>query len=116
MDPVSRTDRIVAMLRQRLQERVRAAGARGDQKRETAEQTRTGLGNVQALANIDGVDDRQLSRALIQGILADQLGSNLLNEAKFQLVVDQVTEAIEGEPGSAVLLSRLVHDLRQASA
>src|SRR5690242_7816440 len=98
MDPISNVDRLVLLLRQRLAERSRLAGsARVAVRPGAPERPPSGIDNVQALAAVEGVDDRQLRRALIQNILADQLGPKLINDAKFQQVVDRVTETIEAD-------------------
>jgi len=67
---------------------------------------------VQALAAINDLDDHQLKRALIQNILVEQLGEGLLNDARFQQVVDRVTDTISGDAEAARLLSRLASELR----
>lgn len=112
MDPVSNADRLVRILRQRLQERSRTGnrGAAGGQ----AESASRGSG-LQALAAVAGVDDRHMRRSLIQSILTDQFGTDLLNDAKFQTVVDQVTETLEQDPQGARLLNRMVAELRAAA-
>lgn len=116
MDPISNVDRLVLLLRQRLLERSKTGpAARGGPKSETADRATTGLDHIHALAAVDGVDDRQLSRALIQNILADQFGGNLINDAKFQQVVDRVTETIEADGGASKLLTRLVSELRASA-
>lgn len=112
MDPISNVDRLVFLLRQRLQERAKAGAAARPTRRGAGEGQAVGLDNLQALAAIEGVDDRQFRRALIQNILADQLGPHLINEARFQQVVDRVTETIEGDGAGAQLLNRLVSELR----
>lgn len=114
MDPISNVDRLVFLLRQRLQERARtetvAKGARKPASRES--ESPLGLDKLQALAAVDGIDDRQFRRALIQNILTDQLGAKLINEAKFQQVVDRVTETLEDDPNASRLLNRIVGELR----
>jgi hypothetical protein len=110
MDPISNADRLVILLRQKLQERAKSGGAsRADRKKEQGTATPTG---IQALAAVEGADERPLRRALIQNLLADQLGPALLNDGQFQQIVSRVTEAIEDDPGAAQLLTRLVSDLR----
>ncbi len=110
MDPISNADRLVILLRQKLQERAKLGGAaRAGRKTDLATATPTG---IEALAAIEGADERPLRRALIQNLLADQLGPALLNDAQFQQIVSRVTEVIEDDPGAAQLLSRLVSDLR----
>lgn len=116
MDPISNVDRLVLLLRQRLQDRSRTAGAaRPAARTATGEAPAAGLENLQALAAVEGIDERQFRRALIENILADQFGPDLRNEAKFQQVVDRVSETLENEPGAARLLERVVGDLRTAA-
>ena len=115
MDPISNTDRLVLILRQKLLERSKAASrSRAGGKPAAGRPPAGSLDSVHALASVDGVDDRQLRRALIQAILADQFGGELINEAKFQQVVDRVAETIAGDAESAKLLSRVIGDLRDA--
>lgn len=116
MDPISNVDRLVLVLRQRLEERSKANSAtRPGLKPPTTARSATSLENLRALAGIEDVDDRQLRRAFLQNILADQFGVTLINEAQFQQVVDRVTETLEADPGSSRLLSRLVGELRAAA-
>lgn len=112
MDPISNVDRIALLLRHRLSERAKAAGAASVSKTSTNRRDPTPIERAQALAAVEGIDDRQLRRALIQGLLGDQLGGELINEAKFQQVVDRVTETLEADAGSAKLLDRMVRELR----
>lgn len=111
MDPVSNVDRLVLMLRQRLETRDRTRGpARKADAR--AQQAAGGLAAAQALAAVEAVDERQLRRALIQGLLADQLGPELLNAPRFQQVVDRVLGAIEADGSGRALLDRISAEIR----
>lgn len=112
MDPISNVDRLVVLLRQRLLERSRTSGAKriGAAARNGA--SPTGTAALQALAAVEGIDDHQLKRALIQNILSDQLGGELINEAQFQQVVDRVTATLEGEQATARLMAKVVEELR----
>lgn len=114
MEPISNIDRVVLLLRQRLQERARLSGQKTARKDHDA--GASGLDNVQALAAVDGVDDGQLGRALIQGILVEQFGSEVINDAKFQQVVDRVTETLAADESGSALLARMVAELRGAAA
>lgn len=110
MDPISNVDRLVMLLRQRLQGRVtrdRSAPALGQQAPSS-----DSIGALRALAAAGEADERQLRRTLVQVVLAEGLGSHLLNEARFQQIVDRVTETLEAEPGTAGLLARAIDDLR----
>ena len=115
MDPVSNADRLVLLLRQKLQERAKAGAAgkaeRKDRQGADAPAEPSGLA---ALAAVESADERTLRRAFIQNLLADQLGPDLLNDAQFQQIVSRVTEAIEEDRGASRLLNRLIGELREA--
>lgn len=114
MDPISNVDQLVLLLRQRLLERSRAErGGRKVVAPKAARRPAT-LDPVQVLVALDGADDRQLERALIQNLLTEQLGRGLLNDARFQLVVDQVTETLRQDAHGKTLLAQLTRELRAA--
>lgn len=116
MDPVSNANRIAMLLRQRLQERTRTAAAeRGRKSSRGLDGTIRGE-TIRSAEAIEGLDDRQLKRALIEDILADQFGTDLLNDAKFQQVVDRVADAIDADAGGGVLLEKAVAGLRAGPA
>src|SRR6185436_11432857 len=104
MDAIYNVDRLMIVLRQRLLERTRVAGPR---QQSSAPEP----GMLQALAAIGDVDDRQLRRAFVQSLLVDQFGSNMINDAKFQQVVNQVTASLTEDPVLGELLTKVVRDL-----
>lgn len=113
MDPVSNANRIAMMLRQRLEERSRAgAGARSGRKEASGSGDVAGKGALRNADAVEGLDDRKLKRVVIEHILVDQFGPALVNDAKFQQLVDQVTEAIDTDANAALLLSRAMTELR----
>lgn len=114
MDPISSTDRLVLLLRQKLLERSKTATTSRNVGKPRTNSAATEPTGIQALAALEGADDRSLRRALIQHLLADQLGPDLLNEAQFQQIVSRVTEAIDEDPATSKLLTRVIADLRSA--
>lgn len=113
MDPVSNANRIAMLLRARLQERARAGAAARAQRGEPQGANESGRkGAIRDAEAIDGLDDRRLKRVLIEDILTDQFGTALVNDARFQQVVDQVTDAIEADSEGAAIFERVVKDLR----
>lgn len=112
MDPISQVDRLVMILRQRMLERAKSTST----KRKAVERgaaKATSLDSLKGLAALDAVDDQHLRRALVQNILADQFGETLVNDAKFQQVVERVTEALSEDENGVLLLNRLVSELRK---
>jgi len=112
MDPISNADRLAILLRQKLLERSKAGRAGRPDSKEAAHTMPAGASGVRALAGVEGVDERQLRRAFVQTLLADQLGQSLINDPQFQQIVSRVTDTIEEDPDASRLLSRLVGDLR----
>jgi hypothetical protein len=113
LDPINNVDRLVLVLRRRLEERARlAAGGAATRKPADPALARTSL---EALAAVETVDDRQLRRALVQNILAEHLGPELINEANFHQVVESVTQTIEREPACAELMGRALKELRASA-
>ena len=116
MEPISNVDRLVLLLRQRLNERAKtASSARKEVKQGAASRPAEGRGGIEALAEVEDIDDRQFGRALIQNLLKEQFGEAVINAARFQQVVDRVTETLERDDAGAKLLSRVVSELRVAA-
>jgi hypothetical protein len=114
MDPVSNADRLVLLLRQKLQERARAgAAAHGGRKERQGADASVEPSGLAALAAVESADEHTLRRAFIQNLLADQLGPDFLNDAQFQQIVSRVTETIEEDAGASRLLNRLIGELRE---
>lgn len=112
MEPISNADRLILLLRQKLQERARS-GATSVGSRPAAKVPDTPTG-IRALTAVEGSDEAPLRRALIQNLIADQLGSEFINDAQFQQIVSRVTETIEEDPDTAQLLTRLIAELRES--
>lgn len=113
MDPVSNADRLVRLIRQKLEERAKARGASAPSR--AASIRAKGPETVRALAGAfakGGADDQQLRRALVEQLLADQFGPGLINEAPFQQVVDQVKAAMETDPDIGGLIDAAIEKIR----
>jgi DNA-binding TFAR19-related protein (PDSD5 family) len=113
MEPINNADRLVLLLRQKLEERAKAGTtARAGAKTQANTVAPAEASGVRALAALEGADERALRRAVVQNLLADQLEPQLLNDAQFQQIVSRVTDAIEDDPDAAKLLSRVIAELR----
>lgn len=111
MDPISNSDRLVLLLRHKLEERTKAASA-GRAAAKSATDTPVSPLGVRELAAIDWTDERPLRRAIIQHLLADQLGPALINDAQFQQIVSRVSDAIEEDAQASNLLTEVISELR----
>ncbi|AHE55637.1 hypothetical protein [Sphingomonas sanxanigenens] len=106
MDPVSNADRLIQVLRQRLQDRSRTSTS----SRKAPAGTRAD--GLVPLAPVAGGDERQFRRALVQNILVEHFGADLVNDARFQELVDRVTVSLERDENGAALLGRVAYDVR----
>jgi hypothetical protein len=107
MEPVSGADRVAALLKQRLLARAR--------KLETGRPDNgppsVRIDLVSAPGPVQGDDERQRRRTLIQNILAEEFGDRLVNDAEFQQVVDRVLSAIESDATGSALLMRVLQSV-----
>jgi hypothetical protein len=112
MEPISNADRLVLLLRQKLEERSKTAAARSGAKAKANTAPPLEPAGIRSLAALEGADERSLRRAVIQNLLADQFDPALINDAQFQQIVSRVTDAIDGDGNASKLLSRVVADLK----
>jgi DNA-binding TFAR19-related protein (PDSD5 family) len=113
MHPISHTDQLVLLLRQKLQERAKTSPkSRAGKVTDASTSEPVTPQGIQALTQVEEADERVLRRALVQNLLADQLGPELLNDAQFQQIVTRVTDTIEDDPTTARLLTRVLSDIR----
>jgi uncharacterized protein YoaH (UPF0181 family) len=116
MDPISNVDRFVRQLKAKLEERnkVRGVASTASAAKIKAVHPR-GAAGVQAIATEfvrAGLDDTQLRRSLVEQLLADQFGPTLINEAKFQQIVDRVNDIMAADVGIGELLNQVMGELR----
>ena len=112
MDSVSGADHLIVLLRQKLRERsrlsekdksVRGAGTQGGA---------TGIKAIRALIASEDVDHSLLRRALVQNLMAEQFGQDLINDAQFQQIVSRVTDAIEEDASASALIAQVLSELK----
>src|SRR5262245_3036673 len=98
MSSISRLDRLVAQLRAQLQNRARNAPV---YPRATGGQTNAAspspLQAVAALKAAGVADEAVLVRALVEGMLRDELGRDLVNAVAFQQTVETVVDALSSD-------------------
>lgn len=111
MDPISNVDQLVLMLRQRLMERSKGVGGKDRSTRAST----TPSPAATPLSALGALDDRQFRRALIQDILGERMGRQLVNDAEFQQVVERVATALEQDATAGRLMDRVVRELRGAA-
>jgi hypothetical protein len=112
MDPISGADQLVILLRQKLRERSRLAA-----REKTAPRTQTGgepagMQALQALTAVEGVDPQLLRRALVQNLMAEHFGQEMINDAQFQQIVGRVSDALAEDEDATALITRVLSELK----
>jgi hypothetical protein len=108
---ISNVDRVVLLIRQRLKEHAKSLNRTASSEAKS----RAPLARVQALAALESLEPAQLKRVLIEQILAEEFGSELVNSASFQQIVQRVFETLETDNGARQLMDDTLGDLRERS-
>lgn len=112
MDPVSNADRLVRLLRQKLELRNRAKRAQKTSEGQTVRQS--GLDQIRLVTgevSQAGGEPRQLHRVVVEQLLSEKFGSDLVNEPRFQQIVDQVFAIISDDADMSGLLAGVTQEL-----
>lgn len=113
MDPLSNTDRIVRQIRRRLEERSKA-----EVKNRSTGAAKVQLHGPAAVNEIagpiarGGLEDDKLQRLVIEQLLADQFGPKLVNDSKFQQIVDQVAQVMVDDAAIGEFFAQAIAQLR----
>jgi hypothetical protein len=113
MDAISNADRFVVLLRQKLAERAHAAAPSAARPvGRSAESGRDAVRAIAGRAARAGAEERKLRRTIVEQLLVDRFGSALVNEARFQQIVDQVSELMAADTDLSVLFSSVIAEVR----
>lgn len=110
MTRITNADQVLLLLRAHLErtERQRrkdvSAGARAE--------TRQGpLERVHNMAGLENLSERDISRALISGLLTEEFGVEVASEPLFQEIVDGVLRIVDADEKSRALLQKALTQL-----
>lgn len=116
MDAISNADRFVILLRQKLAERAQAkrpsSAVRTDAKQITGQDAVRSVAGRMAQA---GVEDRKLRRTIVEQLLVDRFGQALVNEARFQQIVDDVSELMASDPELGDLFAEVMAKVKSTN-
>jgi hypothetical protein len=104
---ITNAEQVLLLLRSHLQRSQRArkkdvapaAGGRNAERKSPLER-------VQQMAIGDGLSNADAARALIAGLLAEEFGSAVAADPKFQQMVDDVRQIIERDEAGAALVKK----------
>jgi hypothetical protein len=117
MARIGNVDQVLLLLRERLQ--------RAGKGREAGRKSRTGradpaaarpLDRVRALAALDSLDEDEVRRAMVRGILTEEFGEGVGNDPALRTLVDDVARIIGESSGGPELMDRAIAQLKAAGA
>jgi len=112
MDPISNSSPFAILLRQRLAERAKLTAKNQAERRYGLGQVgQTPVSPLASLVAQKGPDDHETQRALVEQLLATEFGDQVLNEVRFQQIVEQVTRAMAGDPDLARQMAEVLRGL-----
>lgn len=112
MTRITSVDQALLLLRAHLQRTERPPRASGGPAAPAAR--RSALQRAREIAARGEASEDDLHRALIAGILLDELGGAIEDDARFQEIVTKVKEAIVADEGGRRALSKALSQLSSA--
>ena len=112
MTRVTGTEHVLLLLRERITRdgRVRPEGPPVADAGGAAGRP---LERLRAMAGLEALDERERRRAVIHGLLVEEMGEGVANDPGFRAVLDEVVRIIAASPGGAELIDRAAALLRQ---
>jgi hypothetical protein len=113
MESISKSDRLVQLLRLRLQDEVRAKLTKSRKSSVVSRREAKSAQEISAQFAREGVEDRQLKRSIVEQLLVDRFGPGLVNDVKFQNIIFETTELMENDEEIARLFESVLNHLRR---
>lgn len=106
MTRISNNDQILLLLRQQL---LRLSGEKPAQRASKAgnkvHTDKVAVARLKALASVEEFGDDEFERTLVQGLLTDEFGEAIINDPRFQQLVDKVWKIIASDEQSRRLFA-----------
>ena len=102
---ITNADQVLVLLEAHLKKygRTKRAGAPAGGRERTDALTR-----ARAIAAQDQLSETEIERALIAGLLEDEFGAGIVNDANFQKLVDEVANIVRRDPDANRLLQESI--------
>ena len=102
---------MLLLLRAHLQRSDRARKRTKSSGAERAAPRQSAVERAQQIASAEGLSPNDVARALISGLLTEEFGDSIANDARFQQMVDEVTSALRADAAGGKLLKAAVREL-----
>lgn len=117
MTRIGNVDQILLLLREQLQRTDKRRGAQPKSASTRAEAAAARpLERARALAALESLSDEEKRKAVVRGLLTEEFGEAVGNDAALQSIVDDVVRIIGETPGGPELIDRAFAQLRETQA
>jgi hypothetical protein len=107
MTRITNADQVLMLLRAHLERAQRSSRKRT----ETGKAKPGPLDRVKQLAQVEGLSDADIARALIAGLLSEEFGASFAAEPRFQSVVEDVRRLIDSDENGRALMRKAIAQL-----
>lgn len=111
MTRITGTDHVLLLLREKLERAGRERAGRAGKAAVGRSEPRP-MERLRAMAALEALGEDERRRAVLHGLLADELGDAVANDAAFGAVLDDVLRIIGDMPGGPDLIDRAATALR----
>ncbi|MBD8679361.1 hypothetical protein [Sphingomonas sp. CFBP 13720] len=108
---VAGTDHVLLLLRDKLS-RLAREGAGGTRRAATPDAAPRPVDRLRAMARFDALGEDERRRAVVHGLLTEELGEAIANDAAFGAVLDDVLRIVGAMPGGPAMIDRAADAMR----
>ena len=112
MTRITNTDQVLMLLRNHL-ERAKRGERKAANPISQPDAPQTALDRIQDLARHEDLPRTEIENALVRGLLTNEFGPAVSNDARFQVILDDVLAAIRRDEAMTKLLDRTVTQILQ---
>jgi len=112
---ISNAEQVMLLLHEQLGRLAKNRARRGDGASATNAGTPAPVDRLRALAGREDVSEDELKRALVRGLLTQQLGEAVAGDPAFEAVAGDVLRIITDSPAGRELLDRAMAQLGGAA-
>lgn len=117
MPRIGNVDQVLLLLREQLQRTgKRSATDRKSASGRADKVAARPLDRVRAIATLDSLNEDEVRRAMVRGILTEEFGESVGNDAAFHEIVERVVRIIGETAGGPELIDRAIAQLKETRA
>ncbi|WP_034158865.1 hypothetical protein [Sphingomonas sp. ERG5] len=111
MTRINPTDQVLLLLQEQLNRLGKDRTVQRGQPAPVQSGTPEPMARLRALAGREGITDEDMKRALVRGLIVQQLGEAIGNDPAFEAIASDVARIIEESPAGRDLLDRAMRQL-----